>query len=64
MWPNPSPGVISMLYIGTNVLLTVKLKIHWNATAIATAAPRIVLGNISEIRTQQIGPHENINDAA
>ena len=30
---------------------------------IATAAPRIVLGKISEISTQQIGPHENINDA-
>ena len=42
---------------------TMKLNIHWNATAIATAAPRMVLGKISEISTQQIGPHENMNDA-
>ena len=40
-----------------------KLNIHWNATATATAAPLIVLGNISDIRTQQIGPHDHINDA-
>ena len=52
-----------MLYIGTNVDETMKLKIHWNATAIATAAPRMVLGNISEISTQQIGPQLNMNDA-
>ena len=40
-----------------------KLKIHWKATAIATAAPRMVFGKISEISTQQIGPQENMNDA-
>ncbi len=40
-----------------------KLNIHWKATAIATAAPRIVLGKISEINTQQIGPHENMKQA-
>ena len=39
---------------------TIQLKIHWKATAIATAAPRIVLGKTSAISTQHIGPHENI----
>ena len=29
----------------------------------ATAAPRIVLGNISDMSTQQMGPHENMNEA-
>jgi hypothetical protein len=52
-----------MLNIGTKVELTMKLKIHWKATAMATAAPRIVLGNISAISTHVIGPHENMNDA-
>ena len=52
-----------ILYIGTKVDDTIKLKIHWKATAIATAAPRMVFGKISEISTQQIGPHENMNDA-
>ena len=33
------------------------MNIHWKATAIATALPRIVFGKISEINTQQIGPH-------
>ena len=28
------------------------MNIHWKATAIATALPRIVFGNISEINTQ------------
>ena len=40
-----------------------KLNIHWKATAMATAAERMVLGKISDISTQQIGPHENMNDA-
>ena len=52
-----------MLNIGTNVELTMKFEIHWKATAIATAAPRMVLGNISAMSTQQIGPQENMNDA-
>lgn len=50
--------------MGTNVDETMKLKIHWKATAMATAAPRMVLGNISAINTQQMGPHENMNEAA
>ena len=29
----------------------------------ATAAPRMVLGNISAMSTQQMGPHENMNEA-
>ena len=52
-----------MLNIGTNVEDTMKLKIHWKATAMATAAPRMVLGKISEMSTQQMGPHENMNEA-
>ncbi len=52
-----------MLYIGTNVELTMKLKIHWKATATATAAPRMLFGNISAMSTQQIGPHENMKHA-
>ena len=52
-----------MLYIGRKVDDTMKLKIHWNATAIATAAPRIVFGKISEMSTQQIGPQLNMKDA-
>ena len=51
------------MYIGRNVDETMKLKIHWNATAIATAAPRMMLGKISEMSTQQIGPQLNMNDA-
>ena len=51
------------LYRGTKVELTIKLDIHWKATAMATAAPRIVLGNISDISTQQIGPQLNMNEA-
>ncbi len=47
--------------MGKKVDDTIKLKTHWNATATATAAPRMVLGKISAIITQQIGPHENIN---
>ena len=49
--------------MGTKVDDTMKLNIHWNATAMATAAPRMVLGKISAISTQHIGPQENINDA-
>ena len=45
---------------GTNEVDTIQLKIHWNATAMATAAPRMVLGNTSAMSTQQIGPHENM----
>ena len=37
-----------------------KLKIHWKATAIATAAPRMVFGKSSAISTHAIGPHENM----
>ena len=46
-----------------NVAETMKFEIHCAATAIATAFPRIVFGKISEIITQQIGPHDIINDA-
>ena len=52
-----------MLYIGTKVDDTMKLKIHWNATAMAVAWLRIVLGKIYEIRTQQMGPQLNMNEA-
>ena len=52
-----------MLNIGTNELLTIQLKIHWNATATATAAPRMVFGKISAMSTQQIGPHDIMNEA-
>ena len=37
-----------------------KLNIHWKATAMATAAPRMVFGKSSAMRTQAIGPHENM----
>ena len=64
MCPNLSPiSPTLMLYMGTKVDDTMKLNIHWNATAMATAAPRMVLGKISAISTQHIGPQENINDA-
>ncbi len=56
-----SPRV--MLYIGTKLDETMKLNIHWKATAMATAAERIVLGKISAMSTQHIGPHENMKDA-
>ena len=46
--------------IETNVELTMKFEIHWKATAIATAAPRIVLGKISAINTHAIGPQLNM----
>lgn len=49
--------------IETNEELTAKFEIHWKATATATAAPRIVFGNISEIITQQIGPQLNMKQA-
>lgn len=52
-----------ILYIGRKVDETIKLKIHWNATAMATAAPRMVFGKISAISTQQIGPQLNMNEA-
>ena len=42
---------------------TTKFAIHCAATAIATAFPRMVFGKISEISTQQIGPHDIINAA-
>ena len=45
-----------------NVKETMKLNIHWNATAMATADERIVLGKISDKSTQQIGPQENMNE--
>ena len=52
-----------MLYIGTKVLETMKLNIHWNATAMAVAWLRMVLGNSSEIYTQQMGPQLNMKHA-
>ena len=52
-----------MLNIGTNDELTMKFEIHWKATAMATAAPRMVLGNTSAMSTQVMGPHENMNEA-
>lgn len=64
MWPNLSPiSPALMLYMGRKVDETMKLNIHWKATAMATAAPRMVLGNISAMSTQQIGPQLNMNDA-
>jgi len=42
---------------------TIKLEIHCAATAMAIAFPRMVFGKISEIRTQQIGPQDIINEA-
>ena len=59
-WPKSSPSVMCMLNIGTKVELTMKLNTHWNATAIATAAPRMVLGNSSAMSTHAMGPHENM----
>lgn len=57
MWPNFSPmSPAVMLYMGTKVDDTMKLNIHWKATAMATAAPRMVLGKISAMSTQQMGP--------
>jgi len=46
-----------------NVADTIKLEIHCAATAIAIALLRMVFGNISEINTQQIGPHDIIKEA-
>lgn len=64
MCPKPVPiDPKLMLYMGTKVLDTMKLNIHWNATAIATAPDLIVLGKISAMSTQHIGPHENMNEA-
>lgn len=42
---------------------TAKFAIHCAATAIATALPRMVLGKISDINTQQIESHDIINEA-
>ena len=65
MWPNLSPiSPRRMLYIGRKVDETMKLKIHWNATAIATcSATDGIQGKISAINTQQMGPQLNINEA-
>ena len=52
-----------ILYIGTKVEDTMKLNSHWKATAMATAAPRMVFGKISAISTQQMGPQLNMNEA-
>ena len=46
--------------MGTNEELTAKFAIHWKATAMATAAPRMVFGKISEISTQHMGPQLNM----
>jgi len=43
-----------------HVELTMKLNIHWKATAMATAAPRMVFGKSSAISTHAIGPQENM----
>ena len=51
-----------LLAIGTKEVETIQLKIHWNATAMATAAPRMVLGNTSAMSTQQMGPQEYMKD--
>ncbi len=64
MCPNLSPiSPKLILYIGTKVEDTMKLNIHWKATAMATAAPRMVFGKISAISTQQMGPQLNMNEA-
>lgn len=42
---------------------TRKFDIHCAATAMATACERIVLGKISDMSTQQMGPHDIMNDA-
>ncbi len=42
---------------------TIKFITHCAPTAMATALPLMVFGNISEINTQQIGPHDIINAA-
>ena len=60
MCPNLSPiSPKLILYIGTKVEDTMKLNIHWKATAMATAAPRMVFGKISAISTQQMAPAEH-----
>src|SRR5699024_12777245 len=45
------------------VEVIVKLANHCTATAMAIAALRILLGNISDNNTQMIGPQLIINDA-
>ena len=40
-----------------------EVEYHWKATAMAIAALRMVLGKISEMSTQHIGPHENMKHA-
>ena len=62
-WPKSGSEAVFMLNIGTKVELTIQLNIHWKATAMATAAPRMVFGKISDMSTQQIGPHDIMNDA-
>lgn len=42
---------------------TRKFETHCAATAMATACERIVLGKISEMSTQQMGPHDIMNEA-
>ena len=49
-----------MLYIGTKVEETMKLKIHWKATAMAVAWERMVFGKSSAMYTQQ--GYFNISD--
>ena len=49
--------------MGTKVELTMKLKIHWNATAQAVAWLRMVLGKSSAMYTQQMGPQLNMKQA-
>ena len=46
-----------------NVEDTRKFATHCMATAIATACDLIVFGKISEISTQQIGPHDIMKEA-
>lgn len=45
------------------VAVTRKFETHCAATAMATACERIVLGKISEMSTQQMGPHDIMNEA-
>ena len=52
-----------MSYRGTKVEETMKLKIHWKATAMAVAWLRMVFGKISEMYTQQMGPQLNMKQA-
>ena len=42
-WPKLGSPLVCILNIGTNDALTIQLNIHWNATAIAVAAPRMVM---------------------